>query len=337
MPTDFAYYLTKYLSGYLVGHRNLSANTIASYRDTFKLFLRFCREEKSIHAEILSLEVFNKSLILEFVTWLKECRHCTESTQNQRLTVLRSFFAFLQEEAPEHLFLCQSIINIEGRKKTVASVNYLSFDGIKAILEQPNQRNRQGRRDLVLLTMLYDTGARVQEIADLRVRDLRLSNPSGVNLLGKGQKWRYVPLMGPTTALLRDYLEERDSLLPNNLEHPLFTNRSGQKLTRAGISDILGRHVKTARQINPSHIPAKVTPHVFRHSKAIHLLQSGVDLIYIRDLLGHSHVKTTEIYARIDSKAKRDALESAYRSAAPEKRPLWTDDAQIMKMLQSLG
>lgn len=337
MPTDFAYYLTKYLSGYLAGHRNLSANTIASYRDTFKLLLRFCREEKGIPAEALSLKDFSKAFVLEFITWLKECRHCTESTRNQRLTVIRSFFAFLQEETPEHLFLCQSIIGIEASKKIGCTVNYLSFEGIKAILEQPNQCNRQGRRDLVLLTMLYDTGARVQEIADIRVRDVRLSTPSGVNLLGKGQKWRFVALMAPTVGLLHDYLEEWNLLSPNNLDHPLFVNRSGHKLTRAGISDILKRHVEAARQSAPSHIPDKVSPHVFRHSKAMHLLQSRVDLIYIRDILGHSHVKTTEIYARTDSKAKREALESAYRNAAPESRPSWTDDAQIMKMLKSLG
>lgn len=337
MPTDFAYYLTKYLSGYLAGQRNFSDNTIASYRDAFKLLLRFCKEEKGIRAENLSLESFSKTLVNEFVTWLNENRHCTESTRNQRLTVIRNFFSFLQEEAPEHLFLCQSIMKIKGTKKTGNTVNYLSFDGVKSILECPDQRNRQGRRDLVMLTMLYDTGARVQEIADVRVRDLRLTNPPGVNLLGKGRKWRHVPLMRATADLLRDYLEEQELTSPNALEHPLFTNRSGQKLTRTGISYILRKYVAAAREVNPSHIPPKVTPHAFRHSKAMHLLQSGIDLIYIRDLLGHSHVKTTEIYARTDSKAKREALESVYRSPSPNDRPLWTDDAQIMKMLQSLG
>lgn len=232
--------------------------------------------------------------------------------------------------------MCQSIIGIKGAKKTGDTVNYLSFDGVKAILDRPDQRTRQGRRDLVMLTMLYDTGARVQEIASVRVRDLRLANPSGVNLLGKGRKWRHVPLMRVTAELIRDYLEEMELTSPNALEHPLFTNRSGQKLTRAGISYILGKHVVAARKADPSHIPPKVTPHAFRHSKAMHLLQSGIDLIYIRDLLWHAHVKTTEIYARTDSKAKREALESVYRSPSPDDRPLWTDDDQVMKMLQSL-
>lgn len=336
MPTDFAYYLTKYLSGYLAGQQNLSPNTIASYRDAFKLFLHFCREEKGIQAESLSLASFSRPLVVEFISWLKESRHCAISTQNQRLTAIRAFFTFLQEETPEHLFLCQSIVKIEGTKTTGRAVKYLSFDGIKAILGQPDQRTRQGRRDLTVLTMLYDTGARIQEIVDIRVRDLRLSTPPGVNLLGKGQKWRHIPLMTPTAELLRGYLDERELTSPNTLEHPLFTNKSGNKFSRMGMSDILKKYVAAAREANPSHIPSKVTPHSFRHSKAMHLLQSGVDLIYIRDLLGHSHVKTTEIYARTDSLAKREALESAYKKPAPEAQPLWTDDAQIMKMLQGL-
>ena len=334
MPTDFAYYLTKYLNGHLAGQKNFSDNTIASYRDAFRLFLRFCREEKGIRAETVSIASFSKALVNEFICWLKDTRHCTESTRNHRLTVIRNFFSFLQEEAPEHLFLCQSILKIESATTTDNPVNYLSFDGIKAILEQPDQRVRQGRRDLAMLTLLYDTGARVQEIADVRVRDLRMAKPYGVNLLGKGRKWRHVPLMDATVGVMRDYLEERRLASPDTLEYPLFTNRSGQKLTRAGISYILSKYADAAREANPSHIPKKITPHAFRHSKAMHLLQSGVDLLYIRDILGHNHVKTTEIYARTDSKAKREALESAYQNPAPAARPLWTDDSQIMKMLQ---
>lgn len=333
-PTDFAYCLSKYLNHYLPGQQNFSSNTINSYKDAFKLFLRFCKEEKGIRPEGISLKMIDKELVNSFIGWLGEKRHCSESTQNQRLTVIRAFFAFVQEEAPEHMFLCQSIGKITVKKKIGTPMSYLSFEGVQDILARPDQNDRMGRRDLALLALLYDSAARVQELADIRVRDIRLTAPAGVNLLGKGSKWRHVQLMKPVAELLRDYLTDSRLSTPDTFDYPLFTNRGGQKLTRAGISYILGKYVDAARAENPSHIPQSVTPHTFRHSKAMHLLQSGVDLIYIRDLLGHSDVKTTEIYARIDSEAKRKALESAYRNPLPNDRPSWTEDREIMKMLQ---
>ena len=190
---------------------------------------------------------------------------------------------------------------------------------------------------MTMLTLLYDSGARVQELADIRVRDLRLDLPAGVNLFGKGSKWRHVPLMKPTADLLQIYLDERRLLGSESADYPLFTNHSGHKLNRAGIAYTVKKYANAARLTGPAHIPAIVTPHVFRHSKAMHLLQSGVDLIYIRDILGHADVKTTEIYARIDSDAKRKALEGVYLTAPPSaSRPSWTEDDVVMKMLRDL-
>jgi len=334
-PTDFAYYLTKYLGGYLSGQQDFSPHTVASYRDTFKLFLVFCREEKGLKAEKITIGHITKPLVKDFLKWLKVERGCSDSTVAQRLTVLRCFFTFLQEEAPEHLLQCQEIICIKLKKRPAEPpLNYLTYEGIQSILAQPDQRSRQGRRDLTMLTLLYDSGARAQELVDICVRNLRLQTPAGINLFGKGSKWRHTPLMKPTVDLLRTYLEERKLLGPESADYPLFTNHSGHKLTRAGVAYTVRKYAKAAREATPAHIPAVVTPHVFRHSKAMHLLQSGVDLIYIRDILGHADVKTTEIYARIDSDAKRKALESAYSTATPPTpRPSWLEDDAVMKML----
>ena len=337
-PTDFAFYLSKYLGGYIAGQQNFSPNTIVSYRDTFKLFLVFCKEQKNIKVEKLSIGQFSKHLVGDFLEWLKTERGCSDSTMQQRLTVIRNFFSFLQEEAPEHLALCQEIMGMKFKKKPVAPLmNYLTYDGIRGILAQPNQEKRQGRRDLVMLTLLYDSGARVQELADIRVRDLRLGIPEGVNLFGKGSKWRHVPLMRPTVDLLKAYLEEQKLTGADCADYPLFTNHSGYKLNRAGIAYTVRKYANEARMANPTHIPDIVTPHVFRHSKAMHLLQSGIDLIYIRDILGHADVKTTEIYARIDSDTKRQALESVYPASAPTTlRPSWIENDVVMKMLRDL-
>jgi site-specific recombinase XerD len=336
-PTDFAYHLSRYLNAWLPGQPNFSHNTIASYKDAFKQFLRFCRNERGIQLERLTLSLCDRELALGFLKWLETERRNREATRNQRLAALRSFFGYLQDEAPEHLFLCQSIRKIRSSKKAAENVKHLPFDGVKAVLAQPDQHNRHGRRDLAMLALMYDAGARVQEIADLTVRDVRQEKPPGVNLFGKGRKQRHVPLMEITAGLLRDYIKEMSLATPDKLDRPLFANRSGRKLTRAGIAYILGKYADAARATAPTEIPSSVSPHTLRHSKAMHLLEADVNLIYIRDLLGHASIKTTEIYARANAKAKREALEAAYRQVTPERQPLWTEDEEIMKMLRSLA
>lgn len=223
---------------------------------------------------------------------------------------------------PRHLFLCQQILAIPMKRSTSKSINYLTLDAIKAILETPDSTCLMGRRNLVLLSLMYDTGPRVQEIADLIVADVRLENPPTIKVKGKGNKSRLVPLMTPTAKLLEQYMTEHclDSISCRS--YPLFQNPSRNKLTRAGITYILKKYVEEARSLHPELIPKVVSPHSFRHSKAMHLLQSGVNLDYIRDLLGHVSVKTTEVYARADSMMKRNALESAYQSVSPSKLPV---------------
>ncbi len=335
-PTDFAYRLTGYLGSYLPGQQGMSTNTIKSYRDTFSLFLKYCEEKESLPPEKLSLNHFNRLLVERFLTWLEEERGCSISTRNQRLAAIHAFFRYLQMEAPENLLLHQQILSVKFKRAPKASIQYISIEGMKAILAQPDTATSNGVRDLTLLCLLYDTGARVQEIADLVVGDVRLDAPSTVKLTGKGQKARIVPLMSQTASLLGKYMDDRYLRSPEKKAFPLFCNRMRQKLTRAGIAYILDKYVQSVKAHSSALLPEKVSPHSLRHSKAMHLLQSGVNLIYIRDLLGHVDLKTTEVYARADAEMKRTALESAYKSITPDSTSTWHEDAGLMKWLHEL-
>jgi len=215
-------------------------------------------------------------------------------------------------------------------------MNYLAFEGIKNILDQPNLQKSSGRRDLCILSLLYDSGARVSEICFAEAGHVRLDNPGTIKLFGKGGKVRIVPLMGKTSEVLRIYMSERGLLRHGMEDHPLFWNKRGEKLTTAGVRYILGKYTDAARLDRPENIPQKVSPHSFRHSKAIHLLQSGINLVYIRDILGHSELQTTEIYAKVDPKAKREALESVYQNPNPDLPAPWHQDAGLMAWLTNL-
>jgi len=335
-PTDFAYMLSKFLSSYLPGQRNVSGNTILSYRNTFKLLLSFCKKKRHLSPERLTLDDFSRSLIEDFLHWLKEVRGNGISTCNQRLGAIHAFFNYLQYEAPEKMALCQEVLGLKIAKAPTVPINYLTIDGVREILSKPDTSTKSGRRDVTLLSLMYDTGARVQEIADLTVGDIRFVSPATVRIVGKGRKARIVPLLSGTEKLLQAYLKDL-RLQPDEFTRPLFCNRANQKFTRAGITYILKKYAEEARASNPSLIPATLSPHCIRHSKAMHLLQADVNLIYIRDLLGHSDVKTTEIYARADSTQKRKALEAANPIKSETQFPAWTEDDGLMNWLQTFG
>lgn len=336
-PKDFAYALSTYLSVYLPGTKGVSENTVLSYRDTFSLLLVYCRDHLGIVPERLSFQKVDRALIEGFLVWLETSRNCSISTRNQRLAAIRSFFRYLQVYYPEHLILCREIIHIPSKSSQERVMSYLDLDGLKVLLSMPIPSTRQGRRDMVLLSLLYDSGARVQEIVDLRRVDVRTSFPATVRLSGKGGKIRIVPLSTDMAKLLRSYLEELARTGSANDADPLFHSRSRQKMTRAGIAYILAKYVDMARQRVPGCVPASFSPHCLRHSKAMHLLQAGVNLVYIRDLLGHTDLRTTEIYARAETEAKRKALEAASPIKNDETCPSWTEDDHLLTWLQSFG
>ncbi len=336
-PTDFAYYLTCYLGKYLPGVIGASSNTIQSYRDTFSLLLKFLSLGKSIPAEKLTLKRLDRAMIEGFLSWLENERNCTIATRNQRLAAIKSFYKYLQLEQPHTLYQLQDVLAIPVKKGSKRSLQYLSPNSVKKLLDMPNKETKRGRRDLVLLSLLYDSGARVQEIADVRVADVRLAPPATITLTGKGNKTRIVPLMVPMAVLIEQYLRDNGLNLTHCNEYPLFQNSSGEKLTRSGIAYILKKHFSEARKHFPGYFPEAISPHIMRHTKSMHLLQSGVELIFIRDLLGHASIQTTEVYARADSSMKRKALESAYVNTLSDVLPEWQQNTDLLEWLQNLG
>jgi integrase/recombinase XerD len=333
--TDFAKYLSAYLGTYLPGVRNVTTNTIRSYRDAYRLLLVYCKEELGIPVPKLSLAQLTETVVLGFLQWLEEKRSCCASTRNQRLAALHAFFRYVQIEEPVLLASCQRILAIPFKKHEQPAVQHISPDALRLILEQPDRSTAQGRRDLTVLSLLYDTGARVQELVDLRVRDVRLEEPPVVTLTGKGRKSRHVPLMHNTAELLRRYMQEHALGSGENLDRPVFANRQCSKMTRAGISYILRIHSETARRQSPI-VPERVTPHVLRHTKAMHLYQSGVALVYIRDFLGHVELSSTDIYARADTEMKRKALALAYPEMTSASLPDWNGDKDLLSWLGNL-
>lgn len=294
--TDFARHLTDFLSRYLPGQRNLSTNTISSYRDAFKLFLLYCKSESNLKIEKIQITDVTPKLLTAYFAWIERDRGCGIATRNQRLAAFKSFFHYAAAIAPEHFLQCQKILGLPIKKTSKPTMNVLSPESIQLLLSQPDITTRKGRRDHAMLVLLYDTAARVQEIIDVAVRDIRLEPPATVALHGKGRKSRLVPISGKTASIMERYLKERGCFgVTGVLDFPLFTNSRKGKFSRAGVAHILKKYVQFLALDHGHHVPQSVSPHSLRHSKAVHLLRSGVPLIYIRDFLGHASVTTTEI------------------------------------------
>ena len=334
-PTNFAKYLTEFFSEYLSRQKNVSRNTILSYRDTFKLLIYYCQEVQKIQAGKITLENLSSDWLTDFLNWLETNRKCSIATRNQRLAALHAFFRYIQSEEPAGIFHFQKIVAIPIKKAKKPVVEYLTPDAIKILLKQPDKHTPKGRRDLTLISVLYDSGSRVQEVCDIKVRDVVLQEPATLILTGKGNKIRRVPVMKNTVTLLQRYILENNLEQASRNEEPLFTNNQHHKLTKEGVSFILSKYAKLARQ-KSKLVPEKVKPHMLRHSKAMHLLQAGVNLIYIRDFLGHVDIKTTEIYARADTETKRKAIENLYPDLINSKLPDWNKDKTLLNWLSEL-
>ena len=332
-PTDFAYHLTRYFNVFLMDSRNLSRNTISAYSHTFRLLMQFFEEQRSIPVTKLSLKQIDKQAICDFLNWLQKDRSCSDSILNSRLTAIHSFYHYLQSEIPECIYTSQTIMNIPYRKKDSTVLNYLSKEQVERLLLEPDLQITRERRDAVLLCVLYDTGARVQELCDLKIRNFNNGLSANITLRGKGRKSRVVPIVENTTILLTNYIRENKLNMPEKQDYPLFFNQHKEALSRSGITHILKKYTS---RITDMPMPASISPHILRHSKAMHLLQAGYNMIVIRDWLGHVSVKTTEIYARLDVNAKRAILEKAFPIKEKIEYPDWSKDKNLMDFLKNL-
>lgn len=331
--TDFTKALTAYFSTYLPLTCGVSPNTCNSYRDAFKLLLLYFQEEKGVPANSIELRMLNRNLVSDFLDWLEAQRKVSVTTRNQRLAAMKAFAHYVQYRNPEYLENCTDIITMRPKKHEKPVIPFLTEDELKALLAQPDPSTRHGLRDLTLLSLLYDSGARVQEITDLQLKDIRLTNPAMVTLTGKGRKARQVPLMKETCTLLDTYIRNFD-LNSEPLTAPLFFNKKGETLSRYGITYILKKYVSKAELDGSAR---KISPHGLRHTKAMHLLRAGVNMIYIRDFLGHVDISTTEVYARIDAEMKRKVFEEKVPNFTPNTTMPWEEDKDLLQWLTQFG
>lgn len=329
---DFAQYITTFLTKYLAETRNLSPNTIASYRDTFVILLTFMSERYSVKPEKLGIRDFSPERIKEFLDYLETDHGNSISTRNQRITAIHSFFRYVNTQNPEYMFLSQQILAIPEKKKEQKLVRHLETSQVKELLAVPDTHTHRGRRDQALLCLLYDSGCRVQELADIKVCDIRLTTPAQIKLIGKGKKTRVVPITEETKKIMASYLAENQLEQYAKQDTPLFYNCHGDKLTRQGITYILKKYTEPLGF-------SDTTPHILRHSKAMHMTEADINPIYIRDFLGHTDLKVTQIYSKTSVEMKRRALEKLKGTEIiPQKEKKdWTDDKNLMDWLYSIG
>lgn len=335
MKNDLSKYLDTYFNNYLPIQKNLSKHTISSYKYTFNGFLQFCVNIKNINIKDLCLDTFNKDIVLEFLDYLENTKNNSISTRNNRLQNICSFLKFVYPSETTRVLQFQNIFDIPLKKDVEKTMEYMSVDILKTLLKQPKLDTVNGRRDLTLLATLYDTGARVSELINLKVRNIKFDDfTTTVKLFGKGSKVRIVPILGNTSDLLKRYINEHN--LTTKYDDFLFVSKLRKPLTEPGIKYIIEKYRSLAAKKNPL-VPNNIFPHMFRYSKAMHLLESGVNYIYIRDFLGHSDIKTTEIYAKISVEQKKKALSKAYNENIPiSEETSWNKDKDLLNYLMKL-
>jgi integrase/recombinase XerD len=295
----------------LVTERGVSAHTIASYRDTFELLLGYAQQRTGRTPSALTLEDLDAPLILAFLDHLENVRGNSPRTRNLRLTAIRSFMRHASLRAPVALPVAHRVLAISPKRYDKPALGFLSREEVTALLAAPDRDTRSGQRDAVLLAVLYNTGARVSELADLRIAHLLLDRQVAVQLRGKGRKQRVVPLWKSTAKQLRAWLSRIDS----SPGAPVFPNRAGKPITRSGIEHRLSLAVTTASKRCPSLATRRISPHTIRHTTAMHLLQSGVDIAVIALWLGHEDTATTHIYLEADLAMKEAALRRLHEPA----------------------
>ncbi|SNX52727.1 tyrosine-type recombinase/integrase [Thermoanaerobacterium sp. RBIITD] len=332
----FAYYLNKFFTVYLPNTNGSTPMTIDSYRYAFILFLTFM-EEKGTPADSIEISDLTYHTVLEFLEWLQAKRKNSVATRNQRQTALNSFISYLMYEFPDYLVEFQLILGIPIKKAPQKEISYLKTEGVKLLFEQININTRSGFRNYTMLTLLYTTGIRVSELINIKVKDISLHYPATLLVHGKGQKSRYVPLVSNTVKILEDYIVRYGLDKEYRLNDWLFKNHMKEQFKRQGINYIIKKYADLARIKKPDLIPEDFSPHKMRHTTAMGLVDSGVDLIYIRDLLGHVSVKTTEVYARADATKKREAIEAASKEIVPKEDAEWDNNTRLKDWLKNFN
>jgi len=331
--TDFSNALNRYFNDYLINDRSSSPKTIETYRYAFIQLIDYLETQKNIKPENIKLRDVSRDNIIEMLYWLENSKKVSIATRNQRLATFKSFATFIRYEKPEYIEETIRIQSIKLKKFFKKDISFLKPEGIKLLLSQIDQSNRKGVRDYTMLTLMYTMGIRVSELIAIRACDITLSNPKTLIIHGKGSKIRHVPIVKQIAPVLEKYLKDKRYLLPQKLDDNIFKSHTGEKFTRQGINYLISKYAKKARNIEPQLIPEDCSPHKIRHSTAMSLVEEGVDMITIRDLLGHSSVQTTEIYAKMSAAKSRSAIEAASKEIVPKEDALWETNYNIKEWL----
>lgn len=325
--------LHSYFLDHLIAVKGLRPGSVRSYRDTIRVLLVFLAVQKRCKVTRLTVEDLTLERILAFLRYLEEDRGNHIRTRNQRLAAIHSLFEYIATRSPEMLGVCQQVAAIPMKRAAPPETHYLERDEVQALLKRMPSKGRLSLRDRALILFLYNTGARAQEAADLRVEHLNLSEHSTVRLHGKGDKWRTCPLWQQTTQTLQTLLDSLDP--PPTPQSAVFT-ANGRPLTRSGIYKIVRRHGST---LDDPRTDRRVTPHTFRHTSAVHMLEAGIEVNVIREWLGHVDITTTNRYAEINTNTKLAAMRATdpfEASEGPRTTSIWRTDQTLLNWLASL-
>ncbi len=334
MSEYFSFYVQRYFMSYLMKQHNYGQNTVSSYRDTFRLLLAFMEKSKTDLSKLAINEV-NYDIILGFLTWLADDRKNGVSTRNVSLAHIKSFFRYVMMTAPEYSEQCRRILGIPFAKEDKKPPSCMSTEAVRQMLASIDSSSNNGLRHLALLSLMYDSACRVQEIIALNVMDFHAGQCCRIYVHGKGNKYRSIPLLCETEKIVSKYIR-CFRLTP---ESPLFCNNKGERLTRQGIRYIILKYSKKANEKTPGIIGGSVYPHKLRHSKATHLVDNGVNIYNVRDFLGHESVATTQIYLTTNPEVTRKAIESAAEKTVPGSLDFFTNEEKdaLLSFLESLG
>ena len=332
MNPTFSYLVTTFFTAHLSAELGLSANTVASYSDCIRLLVKYLCHRLEIHPEAIDIQMITPDRVLDFLNGIEKERANATASRNQRLAAIKTFFHFLARTVPELLHANERIQAIRLKSTEHHPPPSLTVEEVDAILACPDPDTLLGARDNALLQLMYNTGARVQELADIAITDVHFETPMTVTVTGKRKKTRIIPLWKETVEILEYYLEYRKQ---KGIESGhLFLSNRNHPMTRFGIGRRVALHAQAAVAACPSLEGRKITPHTFRHATALHLVEADNDIFTVRDWLGHGHVKTTSHYVEISLERKRKALEKmpAPDGGKPPESPQWTQPA-LMEFL----
>ena len=330
--TDFAQLVTGFLTDHLPLQRCYSKNTILSYKDTLKLFVMFLTEFKGIRTVDFTMNSFNRQLVIDYLEWCRN-RGSSISTANQRLAAMKTFAEYAQIQCIEYLSPLQGVQSIKSKKSTEKEVAFLTVEQVTELINKPDINTRNGLRHRTILTVLYDSGCRVQELCDLTIGDINVSKNPTIRLHGKGDKYRTIVVSENTAHLVSEYIQrQRTQVLK---DQPLIVNKARVKMNRDGVNYIIEKYVEEICK-NDGIFPKHVHAHMFRHSKAMHMLAAGINIVYIRDFLGHEDISTTMIYSRADNRLKNEAINKLAPKVTDEiDLPDWTKDQNLLDFLNA--